>query len=91
MNSIDLKKVTKSQKVNVLGSTFIYDLFINVISGTPAIKIGTTSGGEEILASASYTGFNHIKLEEHFANLTVLYITITGVSTTDIIMDYKRF
>ena len=91
MKKITLKSLTKSQKINVLGNSFIYNLLINVKTGTPAIKIGTSDGGEEILASASYTGFNFLHLEKYFSTLTILYITITGTSTTDIQVQFDNF
>ena len=62
----------------IYANTYIYQIFANILLGTPSIKIGTTLGGEEIvpLTLVSNSILPIVSGTNYFATTTTLYISV---------------
>jgi hypothetical protein len=66
------------QVIAIAADTLILSAFVNKVSGTPIIKIGTTNGGEEILAATTITGWQKILIDYYYSGAGNLYIALSG-------------
>lgn len=73
------------------GALLVYVLVIDDMGFPPTVKIGTTSGGEEISASEVLTGDYLFVLHKYFTTSTTLYINITSGHCDVMLGYYKSF
>lgn len=68
-----------SNTTQALGAnTFLQDISVSAVSGSPTVRIGTTPNGTDILPDTAPGSFSLVNVQEYFASATTLYITISG-------------
>lgn len=69
----------------------IVEVHINVVSGTPTFKIGSTSGGEELMqATEALSGENYISLFIPCYASKTIYPRVTGAGTLAVTLILRR-
>jgi hypothetical protein len=83
-------QMSASQKIYVGPLRYIKNIYLNVVSGSPTIKIGTTSGGEELMDSTALSLYSIVvpKLQ-YFVEKTTLYVTLSGGGKVSIEINTK--
>lgn len=75
---IKLNGVNANTIQEIQANTFIDTLSVNVVSGSPLIKIGTVSNAADIVDEQVFTGFNKIQVDKYYSTTQNIYITISG-------------
>lgn len=80
-----LKNTAKSVNFtqSMLANCRVISIDFKVTAGTPTIKVGTTSGGEEILFSETLSANAMRSVAEFFAGAGTMYFTVSG-GTVDV-------
>lgn len=80
-----LKNTAKSANFtqSILANCRVLSIDFKVTAGTPLIKVGTTSGGEELIFSETLTANAMRPVAEFFASAGTMYFTISG-GTVDV-------
>jgi hypothetical protein len=69
---------TGSFSQGIAAKTWLEKLVIVPQLGSPSIKIGTTSGGNEIIDTTVVGSFLPVLIQQYYASLTTLYFTVSG-------------
>jgi len=77
---IGLQNKSDAFTISIPANSYIYQIFPNILLSTPSIKIGTTEGGEEVVAEVLVSNAIIPLLIQYFAIETILYVTISGGS-----------
>jgi hypothetical protein len=75
--------------VAILADSWINFIYFNFVSGTPNVKIGTSAGGTQVMATQVITDETYYYLTKKYAANTTLYFTITG-GVIDIRIDMRN-
>lgn len=75
---LKLAGVNANTSQPIAANTFVQDIFISASAGTPLLRIGTTPNGTDIMPDTTPGSFAQVSVQEYFASLTTLYITISG-------------
>ena len=84
---IKLEGLTANTTQNIATNTFLQEIAIIAVSGTPTVRIGTTPNGEEIVPDVFPSSISLTTVQQYFASATPLYITISGGGSINIRMD----
>lgn len=89
--TLNLLQAMATQEQTVPDNTLLNSVSLFPAVGTPTIRIGTTDGGNEILADTEVVAFVKIELDKYFAAETILYVTTTdGDGLVNVRMDVSR-
>jgi hypothetical protein len=61
----------------IQANSFIKNIYLKAVSGTPIVYIGISPGSNDVLESQTVT-FQPINTDQYFANAGNLYFTVTG-------------
>lgn len=93
--SIKLGSITSSYTtgttISLTALTIVNYVVIEVVSGTPTFKIGTTSGGAELMnETEALTGYNFIPIFAPLEPNGTIYPRITGAGTLKVTLILKQ-
>ena len=75
---IKQKGITANFNQAIAANTFISQLSLFVVSGTPTVRVGITPNGTEILPDTALSGSQLITVQDYFASAGTVYITFTS-------------
>lgn len=89
---LKLGNITSSYTTGtVISGGAIVEVHINVVSGTPTLKIGSTSGGEELMqATEALSGENYIPIFVPCYASKTIYPRVTGAGTLTVTLVLRR-
>ena len=77
---LKLKNLSVSTPQMLPGDSWIESMFFTIASGSPSIKIGLTSNGNEILDTTLVSGLPPVMIQTHILSDTIYYFSISGGS-----------
>ena len=88
-----LKNTAKSANFtqSILANCRVISVDFKVTAGTPTIKVGTTSGGEEILFEETLSANAMRSVAEYFASAGTMYFSISGGTVSVNILVIKSY
>ena len=75
---IILSNISENITQIIPANTNIESLMISVISGTPTVNIGTSSGNGDVLITSLLDGINDFEIDSYLATEQTLYINVSG-------------
>ena len=85
---IKLEGVTGGTTQAIAANTFVQQISLITVSGSPTIRIGTTPNGTDILPDTTSATISLTTLQQYFASAKTFYITMSsGSGTVNIRMD----
>ena len=73
---------------SIPANTFVTNISLTPIGGTPMINIGLTNNGGEILPTMQITQFTLIAAQQYFQNAGLIYFNTSGIGSFNIRIDY---
>lgn len=80
--------ITSNQTQAISANTYITQITLVPVGGTPSLDIGTTNGGGEILPDMAITGFTPIVVQQYFPTAALLYFNLSGIGSVNVRIDY---
>lgn len=81
---VKLLGLNANAEQQVLANTYIREILVDLVAGTPTICIGTTPAGTDILDVTDITQFLPIIVTRKFSDLGIIYITFSNAGTINV-------
>lgn len=75
---IKLENLAANTNQGIAANTYVYQVSLNKVSGTPVVRIGTTANGTDILDDTEVGSFNQALIQQYFGTANTFYITLSG-------------
>jgi len=82
-----LTGVSANTALALPANSYVKAIYVSKVTGSPTVRLGTAPNGQDIMPDTVIGAFNQVTVEQYFATLTSLYITITGGGSINIRVD----
>ena len=84
---IKLENLAANASQAIVANTYVYQVSLNKVSGSPIVRIGTTPNGTDILGDTTVGAIDQSLIQQYFGSASTFYITFTASCVVNVRFD----